>query len=58
MVVDGSLFYDYIEGFNHIEGCSYQLDIARDQVYTDPTRLTGCWISRSSVKPDGARELV
>ena len=34
MVVDGSLFYDYIEGFNHIEGCSYQLDIARDQVYT------------------------
>ena len=34
MVVDGSFFYDYIEGFNHIEGCAYQLDIARDQVYT------------------------
>ena len=34
MVVDGSFFYDYIEGFNHIEGCAYQLDIAREQVYT------------------------
>ena len=57
MVVDGSLFYDYIEGFNHIEGCSYQLDIARDQVYTAENApsdgrctATGCWIScRSSV---------
>ena len=34
MVVDGTLFYDSIEGFSHIEGCSSELDIARDQVYT------------------------
>ena len=34
LVVDGLFFYDYIEGFNHIEGCSSELDIARDQVYT------------------------
>ena len=34
MVVDGLLFYDDIEDFYHIEGCSYELDIARDQVYT------------------------
>ena len=31
LVVDGLFFYDYIEGFNHIEGCSSELDIARDQ---------------------------
>ena len=34
LVVDGLFFYDYIEGFNHIEGCSSELDIARDQIYT------------------------
>ena len=34
MVVDGSLFYDSIEDFYHIEGCSSELDVARDQVYT------------------------
>ena len=32
--LDGTLFYDSIEGFSHIEGCSSELDIARDQVYT------------------------
>ena len=29
LVVDGELFYDTIEGFNHVEGRSYVLEVER-----------------------------
>jgi hypothetical protein len=37
LVVDGSLFYQRIEGFEYVEGYEYKLQIKRIKVYTKDT---------------------
>ena len=40
LVVDGDLFYDTIEGFSHVEGTSYVLEVERQRMCGGRTGAT------------------